>query len=79
LAFDCRAQQALEDYRLLMQQPDDDKLDVLLAATLIARHRYPTLQHDTIVEQLDDLAVQVSQQRCSSFLPVCGFAAAWNV
>lgn len=52
------AQQAQEEYRLQMALPDE-RLDVLLCTTLIARHRYPLLEHDSIVEQLDDLAVQV--------------------
>lgn len=38
--------------------------DVLLrGAVLIARHRYPLLQHDDVAEQLDDLAVQASRAR----------------
>jgi hypothetical protein len=39
----------------------DERLDVLLCTTLIARHRHPLLDHATILEQLDDLAVQVGQ------------------
>lgn len=57
----CRAQQALEEYRLLMQRPDDS-LDLVACTSLIARHRYPLLDHAEVVEQLDDLAVQVSCQ-----------------
>lgn len=53
---------ALEDYRLLMQEPDaslDQPGCLLRGATLLARHRYPRLQHEEVVERLDDLAVQV--------------------
>lgn len=64
-------QQALEEYRQLMRQlpewgaplpPPDHAVDaavLLRGAVLIARHRYPLLQHDDVAEQLDDLAVQV--------------------
>ena len=41
-------------------QEPDDSLDLLRGATLIARHRHPLLRHEEVVEQLDDLAVQVS-------------------
>jgi hypothetical protein len=48
---------------MLMQTADDDQLgeQLLLGATLIARHRHPLLQHALVEEQLDDLAVQVRQ------------------
>ena len=55
------AQEALEEYRMLMQTADDVQLNeqLLLGATLIACHRHPLLRYSLVVEQLDDLAVQV--------------------
>lgn len=49
---------ALEEYRLLMHKPDE-YIDVLQAATLIARHRHPFASHEDLILQLDDLAVGV--------------------
>ena len=65
----CSAQEALEEFRMLMQTADDEQLgeQLLLGATLIARHRHPLLQHSLVVDQLDDLAVQVwSGAGCSA-------------
>jgi len=68
------AQRALEEYRQLMESSPPDStdpltggsgsggIDLLLGATLIARHRYPLLSHEEVVEQVDDLAVQVGAQ-----------------
>jgi hypothetical protein len=50
------AVEALEEYAALMAQPQPD---VLLGATLIARHRHPRASHGAAVEVLDDLAEQV--------------------
>ena len=47
----------MEDYKLLMQQPEPD---ILQGAVLIARHRFPTTANlTTITEMLDDLAEQI--------------------
>ncbi|GAB4821664.1 hypothetical protein N2152v2_008710 [Parachlorella kessleri] len=50
--------EAVEAYKLLLAQPDE-KIDLLKAASLVACHRYPLLDHELLVDQLDDLAVQV--------------------
>lgn len=70
-AFQLAAQRsaALEDYRLLMQEPDDS-LDLLRGATLIARHRHPLLRHEEVVEQLDDLAVQIEGRMPGAAYPL---------
>lgn len=47
---------AIEEYKLLMQQPEPD---ILHGAVLIARHRYPDIQLEDITDMLDDLAEQV--------------------
>lgn len=39
-----------------MQQPEPD---ALMGATLIAQHRYPYLDYEDVVDQLDDLAEQI--------------------
>lgn len=71
----CSTQQALEEYRQLMQRlpewggpapPPDHAADadaLLRGAVLIARHRYPLLRHEDVAEQLDDLAVQARPPR----------------
>ena len=38
----CRVYEALEEYKVLLNQPDE-KVDVLMGAALIAQHRYPLL------------------------------------
>jgi regulator of sirC expression with transglutaminase-like and TPR domain len=70
-AFQLAAQRsaALEDYRLLMQEPDDS-LDLLRGATLIARHRHPLLRHEDAVDQLDDLAVQIEGRMPGAAYPL---------
>ncbi len=78
----CSAQQALEEYRQLIQQhapqpaePDHaaDADTLLRGAVLIARHRYPLLRHDDVAEQLDDLAVQARRLllHCRALVACC--------
>jgi regulator of sirC expression with transglutaminase-like and TPR domain len=53
-----RSLEALEDFKSMMRQPDEE-INLLESAVLIARHRHPLLDHVTVVEQLDDLALHV--------------------
>lgn len=63
----CRALQALEEYKLLLQQPEPDLLE---GAVLIARHRHPMLELTDVVEVLDDLAEQVMPKLPAAAYPL---------
>jgi regulator of sirC expression with transglutaminase-like and TPR domain len=62
-----KALQALEDYKILMQQPEPD---LLTGAILIARHRHPDASLTTANEILDDLAQQIIPKLPESRYPL---------
>jgi regulator of sirC expression with transglutaminase-like and TPR domain len=81
-----KALQALEEYKILMQQPEPD---FLTGAILIARHRYPNASLKTAEDILDDLAEQIIPKLPESRYPLkivntisqhlyqeCGFSGA---
>lgn len=56
----CRVFEALEEYKVLLNQPDE-KIDMLMGAALIAQHRYPLL----VRPALFCLVCSTSIGRCS--------------
>lgn len=63
----CSAMEALEDYKLLMQQPEPD---LLQGAVLIARHRHPMVEYEQIKDIVDDLAEQIKPRLPKSRYPL---------
>ena len=62
-----KALQAMEDYKLLMQQPEPD---FLTGAVLIARHRHPNAELTIAIEIIDDLAEQIIPKLPESRYPL---------
>lgn len=67
LSLLCSAMQALEDYKILMQQPEPD---LLKGAVLIARHRHPMVEYQQIKDIIDDLAEQIKPRLPESRYPL---------